>query len=101
MSIYVARSSAVAARPFDGEMIVMSALDSTLFTLNEVAAEIWRAADGRLPLDQIVRERICVAFDVEESQAYADAEALCRGLSSRGILSISDRPIDTPPEQSR
>ena len=37
----------VAARAVGGEMMIMSAKDSTLFTLNEVAMAIWEAADGR------------------------------------------------------
>jgi len=94
MSIYVSRSAAVAARSFDSEIIVMSARDSTLFTLNESAAEIWRAADGKTPLDQIVRERICSQFEVVHADAYADAEALCRDLAAHGILSVSVEPID-------
>jgi len=91
--IYVARSSAVAARALDKEMVVMSMRDPTLFTLNEVAAEIWQAADGRTPLSSIVRDNICVKFETEPDIAYADAEALCRQLSERGILLLSDQPI--------
>jgi len=47
---YIARSSAIAARLIGGEMMIMSAVDSTFFTLNEVATLIWQAADGRTPL---------------------------------------------------
>ena len=43
---YIARSTAIAARILGGEMMIMSALDSTFFTLNEVATVIWQAADG-------------------------------------------------------
>jgi hypothetical protein len=101
MSLYVTRSSAVAARSFDGEMIIMSTRNSNLLTLNEVAAEIWKAADGRTPLDQIVRERICTAFEVEIDQACADAETLCRDLAAQGILSLSDAPVEAPVESQQ
>jgi len=40
--LYIARSTAVAARSLDGEMMIMSARDSTLFTLNPVGTAIWR-----------------------------------------------------------
>ena len=53
-SKYIARSSAIAARKLGDEMIIMSALNSTLFTLNPVATVIWQAADGRTPLSEIV-----------------------------------------------
>jgi len=35
----------------------MSATDSTLFTLNEVASLIWKSADGATPLWEIVKSR--------------------------------------------
>ena len=50
--IYIARSSAIAARALAGEMMVMNSADSTFFTLNEVATAIFQAADGRTPLRQ-------------------------------------------------
>ncbi|HUJ30410.1 MAG TPA: PqqD family protein [Candidatus Acidoferrum sp.] len=90
---YIARSRAVAARILDAEMIIMSATDSTLFTLSEVATVIWQAADGRTPLSQIVRQRVCAEFDVCLDDAYRDAEAFAEDLAGHGILRISDRPI--------
>ena len=93
MSVYVVRSSAIAARVLDSEMIIMST-NSRLFTLNEVATEIWQAADGRTPLAQIVREKVCAKFEVEPEEAYADSERLCRGLAEHGILIVSDQPIE-------
>jgi hypothetical protein len=98
MSVYIARSSAIAARSLDGEMIIMSARDSTLFTLNEVATEIWKAADGVTPLDRIVRDRVCAQFEVEPDAACADAEVFCTQLAGHGILLISDRPIESKTE---
>ncbi len=90
---YIARSPAVAARRFADEMIVMSAADSTLFNLSEVAAVIWQAADGQTPLSEIVRDQICVAFDVAPDEAYRDAEAFVEDLASHGILHVSASPI--------
>ena len=95
MSIYIARSPAVAARSLDGEMIIMSTKDSKLFTLNEVATEIWQAADGRTPLAQIVQEKVCAKFETEPETAYADAEDMCRRLAEHGILTISSQPIES------
>jgi hypothetical protein len=92
--IYIARSSAVAARALEEEMVIMSMRDSTLFTLNGAGAEIWSAADGRTPLGEIVRDNICAKFEVEQDAAYADAEAFCRALTEHGILRLSDQPIE-------
>jgi hypothetical protein len=95
MSVYVARSREIAARSLDGEMIVMSMRDSRLFTLNEVATEIWLAADGHTPLSRIVEDKVCAKFETEPEAAYADAENLCRGLAEHGIMVISDQPIES------
>ena len=97
-SVYIARSSAIAARALAGEMMVMNSADSTFFTLNEVATAIFQAADGHTPLRQIVRERICEQFDVDPEQAQADAEQFVTELSSHGILLVSNQPLpsETP-----
>lgn len=94
---YIARSSAVAARQIGGEMLIMSAVDSTLFTLNEVATAIWQAADGRRTLAQIVTEQICPSFDVQPDLATADAGEFVSQLSQHGILLVSDEPLVVDP----
>ena len=89
---YITRSTAIAARMLGGEMMVMSAVDSTFFTLNEVATAIWQAADGQTPLSEIVERIVCTQFDVEPSVARSDAEQFVEELSKHGILLVSDRP---------
>jgi hypothetical protein len=90
---YIARSKAIAARMLGGEMMVMSATDSTFYTLNEVATAIWQAADGRTPLAQIVRERICREFEIDEGTANCDADQFVDDLSRHGILVVSSQPL--------
>ena len=90
---YVARSRTVAARQLGEEMVIMSAVDSTLFNLNAVAALIWQAADGQTPLTKIVEERICPAFDVEPGEALRDAEQFVSDLAAHGILLLAESPI--------
>jgi hypothetical protein len=90
---YVARSKAIAARAIGDETMVMSATDSTLFTLDEVASVIWAAADGVTPLDEIVEKKICAQYDVAPEVALKDAEALVESLAGHGILLLSDRPL--------
>ena len=57
--LYIARSREIAARELDGEMMIMSARDSTLFNLNELGTIIWQAADGATSLEEIVAQRVC------------------------------------------
>ena len=91
----MARNPRVAARSLDGEMMIMSGRDSTLFTLNKTATILWQSADGTTPLDEIVEHRIVPEFEVEPAEALQDAEALARDLASHEILQISEEPIVT------
>ena len=91
--VYIARTTEIAARPLGDEMMIMSARDSTLFSLNEVASILWQAADGRTPLKEIVEQKVCAEFDVEPAEALKDAEEFARELAAVGILLISDQPI--------
>jgi hypothetical protein len=86
----------IAARMLAGEMMVMNSVNSTFFTLNEVATAIWQAADGKTPLRQIVEHTICEQFDVDPAEAQRDAQQFVRELSQHGILLVSDQPMTTP-----
>jgi hypothetical protein len=96
--LYMARNPKVAARSLDGEMMIMSGRDSTLFTLNNTATILWQSADGTTPLDEIVDRRICTEFEVEPTEALRDAETLARELASHEILQLSEEPI--PPHST-
>jgi len=91
--LYVARSTQVAARSLDGEMMIMSGRDSTLFTLNRTATVIWQAADGATSIEEIVERKICPEFEVDQKDALQDAETLARELATHGILEVSEEPI--------
>jgi hypothetical protein len=91
--LYITRSSEVAARQLGDEMIIMSARDSTLFTLDDVGLAIWQAADGRTALEEIVKEKVCAQFDVTPEEALKDAESFVRELAGHGILIVSETPL--------
>jgi hypothetical protein len=99
--LYVARSSHIAARRLDDGMMIMSAVDSTLFILNETATFTWEAAHGSTSLEDIVAYKICSRFGVVESKAPQDAEEMVRQLAGHGIPLLSDEPIAAanPPRQ--
>jgi hypothetical protein len=98
---YIARSPKIAARKLGDEMIVMSSADSSLFTLNEVAAAIWQSADGQTTLQNIVASKVWEQFEVNEADAMRDAEEFVAQLSSHGILMVSDEPIVNPMGSAR
>ena len=91
--VYIARATEVAARSLDGEMMIMSAKDSTLFTLNPVGTVIWQSADGKTTLAEIVEQKIYPEFEVDSEAALKDAEGFVSNLASHGILVVSSDPI--------
>jgi len=99
--LYIARSQKVAARSLGGEMMILSAGDSSLFSLNEVGTAIWSAADGRTPLSDIVTRVVCGEFDVTPEVALNDAHSFVQVLAGHGILVVSDEPIAPAAEAAR
>jgi hypothetical protein len=89
---FISRGPALAYRMLGDETIVMSAGDSTLFSLDEIASFIWQKADGRTPLSVIVAA-ICDEYEVTPDVARRDADEFIGGLASRGLLVVSDRAI--------
>jgi hypothetical protein len=91
--LYVARSPEVAARRLGDEMMIMSYRDSVLFTLDEAATLIWESANGSVPFEEIVEQRICSEYEVDLVEALRDAEELAGALAQHGILRMSREPI--------
>ncbi len=91
--LYILRAENVAARRIGGELMIMSARDSSLFELNETAAILWDAADGATPLEEIVERDICAAYEVDGATALRDARELALQLAQRGILLVSAEPF--------
>jgi hypothetical protein len=79
------------------EMMILSARDSKLFSLNETAAAIWQAADGITPLTTIVELCVCSNFDVEPGTALRDAEELVAELALHGVVRLSETAIEETP----
>ena len=98
---YIARATKVAARMIGDEMMIMSGLDSSLFSLNPTASILWQAADGVTPLAEIVERDICAHFEVAPNEALRDAEELVADLARLGILRLSDSPIVEAAEPSK
>jgi hypothetical protein len=92
-NLYFLRSNLVAARRIADELMVMSARDSSLFSLNETAALLWDAADGQTPLRDIVATRICSAFDIDLDTACTDAAQVLEQLVQHGIMATSITPF--------
>jgi hypothetical protein len=84
--VIVARATRVAARKVAGEMVILSADDSSLYVLNAVATALWEAVDGRMPLSAIVDDVICRDYDVDRERAARDVQEVVTELIAHGVL---------------
>jgi hypothetical protein len=97
--IVVTRGERLAARRVGGEMVILSADDSSLYVLNELGSLLWDAADGRTPLREIVENVVCPEFEIDAETAIGDAIDFLRELEAFGIVALSDpaiTAIDSP-----
>ncbi len=89
LSLFPAPAEGVASRVVDGLAVAVTPEDSTLHTFeNEVATEIWRLADGRRPVSEIV-DGITAAFEVDRARAEEDVLRFVRLLRERGLVEFS------------
>ena len=84
--VVVARAIRVAARKVAGEMVILSADDSSLYVLNGIGTAVWEAVDGRTPLSRIVDDIVCRDYDVDRDSALRDVQEFVAGLMSHGVL---------------
>jgi Coenzyme PQQ synthesis protein D (PqqD) len=91
---YIKPSRDTAARMLDGEMVIISVRDSSVYNLNLTATAIWNGADGRTPLREIVSRMVLPEFEVDANVAYQDALELVEELEREGILLVADYPLD-------
>jgi hypothetical protein len=94
-ALYPTRSQQIAARMLGSEMMIMSPVDATLFSLNEVGSVIWQAADGHTPLEEIVK-LLCAEFEITAECARQDTESFLQELAAHGIMQMSDHPMTEP-----
>jgi hypothetical protein len=93
--MFVARSSTVAARLLEDEMVIMCPRTSKLFVLNPVGTVIWEALDGRTPLSEIVRDHVYTQFEVTPDVALTDASEFVRQLAEHGVVVIGEEPLSS------
>lgn len=92
MSLFVIRADKVAARNVGGEMVILSATDSSLFVLNEIGTLVWEAADGRTSIEAIA-ETVCGQYEVAPETVLRDIEEFVQALTAAGVISTSDHPL--------
>ena len=92
MSVFVRRGERLAARKVGGEMVILSADDSSLFVLNEVGTTVWEAADGRTSI-QTIADSVCDEYEVDRDTALRDVEAFVEALVAAGVVVTSSQAM--------
>jgi hypothetical protein len=72
-------------RETEGEVFICSADGETLYTLDAVGADIWKACDGEHTFDQITSWLI-ESYDVDRGQLESDLRACLEDLLSRKMI---------------
>ena len=85
---YPVPNPAVVGSIVEGEAVLVLPEQGQVRVLNEVGARIWALADGTRTVQDIVTA-ICTEYDVEPSQAEADALAFLPGLEAKGVISLA------------
>ena len=73
------------ARSDEDEVYICSADGETLFTLADVAADIWHACDGRRDVAAIV-DLLLESYEVARDELEGDVAAFLADLEARGLL---------------
>jgi hypothetical protein len=81
----VVQARRIAARKVAGEMVVLSADDSSLYVFNGVGTAVWEAVEEPTAVSTIV-ERICRDYDIDAEQARLDVVEFVDGLLAHGVL---------------
>lgn len=87
VSVVARRSSRVAWREIDGEVVIISPEDSSVHELNETAGAFWRNADGKRDLAEIARS-LAAAYDAPVAAVQADIEELVAELCAKQLITV-------------
>jgi hypothetical protein len=60
-----------------------------VYTLSEVAADVWTLLDGTRSVDAII-DAICVQYDIDRATAAADVTTLVTDLAEAALVSQVD-----------
>ncbi len=85
-----ARNPDVSWRVVAGEGVIIDARTSRVLGVNETAAVLWEALDGKTPLREVVQASVLEEFEgIDEAAALADAAAWLDDLVAKGFATRS------------
>lgn len=88
------RADGAAWRMVDGEMIVVSATNANIISLNGTGAFVWERLDGTNTLKKIAQE-MCDAYAIQSDEAVCHVSEFVDTLEAEGLVETS-LAVSTP-----
>jgi len=83
------RNDQTASRVMAGEAIVLTPMDSRIYTFNETGTRIWELLADSPRVGELI-QKIHEEFNVTSQQAKQNVIAFVRNLLDRGLVTLSD-----------
>lgn len=88
---YPEHDNRTASRVIEGEIVIITPEDCMLHVLNTVGTRLWKLADGKRNIEEII-SIICDEFQVEREVAGADTLEFIEQLQEKGVLILNETP---------
>jgi len=79
-------------REVSGETVILDRDGIWIHMLNEVGTEIWKLADGKTTVGEIV-SRICEEFEVDRKVAEQDVLRFVEKLLKKNLIALCEKPV--------
>ena len=90
---YLVLSKELVWRMIDDKAFVLEEDGRKVHRLNKMGSFIWKSADGCHTVRAIV-EKICERYEVDKETAERDAGELIAKLIDKGIVNLSESPVE-------
>lgn len=85
LSAIIKRNPKIISRAIENQTFILDAENGEIRSLNEVASFIWKLAEKKVTVSQII-ERICSEYEVKPTTAKKDTMELVEKYLERGLF---------------
>jgi hypothetical protein len=82
------RNEEIAWSELGDEIVVLDIEEGTYYTLNQVSAEIWKLADGKRTIAEIV-DLIFAGYEADREQIRDDVTRIIGDFSEKNLIELS------------
>jgi hypothetical protein len=81
-------------REVGGEIIILTRDGEWIHTLNEVGSEIWKLADGKMTVNELI-SKICEEFEINRETAEQDTIKFIQKLLKKDLITLHEKLTET------